>query len=68
MLTRHEQILVEKLGEIWNEYCELPEEHINEKEEFFSAIHVCQRTILARSGRRDMLVLRAQDIMNQRNK
>lgn len=64
MLTHEEKKVVEMLADVWNKYCELPEEHINEKDEFFNAIHVCQRTVLARAGRRDMKVLKAQGIMS----
>lgn len=63
MLTHEEKKVVEMLGEVWNNYCELPEEHVNEKDEFFSAIHICQRTVLARAGRRDMKILRAQEVL-----
>lgn len=51
-LTEQEAKIARMLGEVWNEYLSLPVEHPMDQQEFCKAIHSCQDTVLARSGRR----------------
>lgn len=52
--TETEVQLVEALGEIWNTFLTLPVEHPSDTKDFMDGIHVLQRLILCRSGRRMM--------------
>ena len=51
-LTEQEAKIVQMFGDAWNEYLRLPVEHPNDQAEMCAAVHVCQRAVLARSGRR----------------
>ena len=58
MLTKQEKKLAIALGECWNMFCELPEEHPMECKEFCGVIHQAQAIVLCRPGARE---LRGQD-------
>lgn len=51
-MTEAEIELVDNLGKCWNAFLELPNEHGTESVDFMDAIHVAQRLIMARVGRR----------------
>lgn len=51
-LTEQEARVARLLGDLWNEYLQLPVEHPMEREEFCKAVHVCQDIVLSRCGRR----------------
>ena len=53
-MTADEKALVEMLGDAWNGFCDLPEEHPCDADEFCKAIHAAQNIILSRAGRRTM--------------
>ncbi|WP_312374918.1 hypothetical protein [Pseudomonas oryzihabitans] len=46
-----------QLADVWNAYCALPIEHGNDQSEFCHHIHILQRLISARSGRRQILAM-----------
>ena len=52
MLTDEEVSILDDLGAIYNRLCALPHEHPNDKDDVALAIHMLQRSVLARSGRR----------------
>lgn len=54
MITPTECDIITKLGEIWNRYLELPEEHPMGRQEFCSAIHQLQDKVAARSAYREI--------------
>lgn len=47
-LTPEEQQLLEVLGDAWNKFAALPQEHPSESIEFAQAIHRCQDMVAAR--------------------
>jgi len=51
-MTEAEIEIVDKLGEVWNSFLDLPNEHSIESVDFMDAIHTAQRLIMARAGRR----------------
>jgi len=53
-LTGIEFHLVRKLGEVFDEFVSMPQEAPSEHKDFQDAIHLCQRLILARGGRRSL--------------
>jgi hypothetical protein len=60
-VTEEEYKLVVLLGDAWNAFCDLPEEHPMEREEFCAKIHDLQRAVMARTGRRWLKLREAQD-------
>lgn len=52
--TDAELTIINALGEVWNTFMSLPVEHGDDMKVFRDGIHVLQREILARSGRRAM--------------
>lgn len=54
MLTDEEQNLVDALGNVWNKFLELPNEHPCDNQEFCTIIHQAQRMIECRPVRRYM--------------
>lgn len=54
ILTPHEVEAFDLLVKAHNKYLELPMEHISDQQEWTAAIHVLQRMILCRSGRRQV--------------
>ena len=55
-VTPQEAALADALGEIWNKYLELPVEHYGDQDEFCRYIHILQRQVTSRAGRRAMRV------------
>ncbi|ENB4713742.1 TPA: hypothetical protein ACJHGT_004539 [Yersinia enterocolitica] len=53
-LLAAEHQLAQMLGDVWNQYLQLPVEHPTEHDEFFLLIHACQRIILARPAIRGL--------------
>ncbi|CNE47899.1 phage-like protein [Yersinia bercovieri] len=53
-LSADEQRVAQMLGDAWNQYLQLPIEHPCERDEFYRAIHGCQRIILARPAIRGL--------------
>lgn len=47
-MTKEEKQIFEKLGEVWNEYRSLPEEHQSDMKEVEFHIHAIQNIILSR--------------------
>lgn len=58
-VTSLEQQIVNKIGDVWNDFLQLPSEHYDDLFEFRIAIHALQEKVLARSGRRAMLAVGA---------
>lgn len=52
VLTREEKRVMKILGQAWNAFHDLPEEHPNEHNEFVGKIHDLQRMVMARPTRR----------------
>lgn len=48
-ITAAELEIINKLGEVFNLFCKLPEEHPMAKAEFCSGIHVLQNDVAARA-------------------
>ena len=44
--------VLDLLGQAWNEFVALPEEHSADRVEFMQAIHAAQNVVLARIGNR----------------
>lgn len=53
-LTPLERSLACQLGEIWNLFLQLPNEHADDQAEFRHLIHAAQEKVLSRPGRRDI--------------
>lgn len=53
-MTEDERALVMALAKVWDGFLLLPNEHDDDSGEFRHAIHVAQRMILARAGRREI--------------
>jgi len=53
-ITDQERLVVMKLADVWDEFLALPVEHQDDINEFRTAIHAAQKTVLARSGRREL--------------
>ena len=53
-MTEEEIHVLDLLGEAWNEFSKLPNSHPMDNEEFVHHIHILQRQVLAREGRRAM--------------
>lgn len=49
-VTEQEYQIVRGLGDIWNLFLELPNEHPMQNQEFCQAIHRCQDMVFARAG------------------
>lgn len=47
-LTAQDRLVLEKLGEVWNEYLKLPNLHPEERAEFRSVLHLATAIIQAR--------------------
>lgn len=56
-ITEAESALVRALGEVWNDFLKLPQEHPMDRTEFCSAIHQCQEKILSRTARRQLATM-----------
>lgn len=54
VLTRKERELIEKLGECWNDFLQLPEQHTMDKTEFCHGIHRLQDKVGARPAIREL--------------
>lgn len=52
MLDKSEKALLKSLGEIWNQFIELPDPHPSDYHEFAHHLHILKRHVLARAGRR----------------
>ncbi|EPZ8126036.1 hypothetical protein ACXV6R_003933 [Yersinia enterocolitica] len=53
-LSAAEHRIAQMLGDVWNQYLQLPTEHPNERDEFCRAIHAGQALILARAAIRGL--------------
>jgi len=53
-MTDDEVLVVHLLADAWNAFCDLPEEHPSDADEFCRAIHAAQDIVLARPARRDL--------------
>lgn len=51
-ITAKESQIVDDLADIWNKFLELPKEHPSEHQDFADGVHVLQRLVFARAGRR----------------
>lgn len=51
-LTDEEHALVTMVGEVWNAFLDLPQEHVRDQAEFCNRVHDLQYMILARPARR----------------
>ncbi|KPH62378.1 hypothetical protein ADT71_15480 [Novosphingobium sp. ST904] len=51
-LTDEEHALVTMIGEVWNAFLKLPEEHVRDRAEFCNKVHDLQYMILGRPARR----------------
>ena len=54
MLTPAEKDLLLKLGQAWNAFCQLPNEHTSDAREFAEGLHRLQDMIAARAAYRAM--------------
>lgn len=57
-ITEQERAVHKALGEVWNQFSALPVEHQQDAAEFCHHIHILQRMVSARAGRRQ---IRASD-------
>lgn len=53
-MTESEHKIVALLGEAWNAYLALPEQHQSDQHEMLHAIHIAQRIVMARPTLREM--------------
>lgn len=53
-VTPQEAAIADALGEVWNRFLDLPVEHPGDNEEFCRGVHILQRQITSRAGRRAM--------------
>lgn len=53
-MTENELRIVAMLGDVWNLFHGLPEEHPVDRHDFMHGVHVLQNIVLARDGRRQM--------------
>lgn len=51
-LTTRETVVIEKLADAFNEFCQLDRKHPSDLQEFAHHIHVLQRHVMARLARR----------------
>lgn len=53
-ITEQERSVHKALGEVWNQFSALPVEHQQDAAEFCHHIHILQRMVSARAGRRQI--------------
>lgn len=53
-LTADEKDIVVRLGQVWNQFLLLRDEHADDVPEFRRGIHQLQEKVLARAARREM--------------
>lgn len=53
-MTDAERALVMALAKVWDDFLRLPEEHVDDNQEFRQGIHAVQRMILSRAARREI--------------
>lgn len=49
-VTEQEYMIARMLGDVWNLFLKLPNEHPMQNQEFCTAIHRCQDIVLSRAG------------------
>jgi len=53
-ITEQERAVHKALGEVWNQFSALPVEHQQDAAEFCHHVHILQRMVSARAGRRQI--------------
>ena len=53
LLNDSERHVVDLLADAWNAFCALEEIHFAHQQEFYQAIHIAQRTVMARPVARE---------------
>ncbi len=53
-MTEQENRIVDLLGEVWNQFLNLPVEHESDVREFQYGIHILQRQVMCRPARREL--------------
>jgi len=54
-MTKEETQILNLLGEVWNKFNALPVEHICDREEFVTQLHILQRQVMSRPVRRSFI-------------
>lgn len=60
-ITEQERAVHKALGEVWNQFSALPVEHQQDASEFCHHIHILQRMVSARAGRRQIRAADKED-------